>query len=152
MRNLALSLLVLLAAVVFTVRGTADEPSADHGHHAHAFEHCAKACEECQRACSSCATHCAHLLAQGKKEHHTTLQTCLDCADHCSTAARITARQGVFSDLICNACAEACSRCGKECAKQEDEHMKKCAEECRKCEKACREMLKHLEKGSPISK
>jgi hypothetical protein len=30
--------------------------------------------------------------------------------------------------------------------------MRKCAEECRKCEKACREMLKHLETRSAISK
>jgi hypothetical protein len=86
------------------------------------------------------------LLSQGKKEHATTLRTCEDCADHCGSAARITARQGPFADLICTACAQACARCGKECEKfPEDAHMKKCAEECRKCEKACREMLKHTD-------
>jgi hypothetical protein len=88
------------------------------------------------------------MVAQGKKEHQTTLRTCLDCATHCSAAAQITARRGPFSDLICKACAEACAKCGKECAKfSEDEHMKKCADECRRCEKACREMLTHLSAG-----
>jgi hypothetical protein len=87
------------------------------------------------------------MLGQGKKAHQTTLRTCLDCADHCAAAARITARQGVYSNLICTACAEACARCGKECAKFDDEHMKKCAEECRRCEKACREMLQHAQAG-----
>ncbi len=141
MRILPLSLLGLTAVLAFGAVGWADE----HEQRAHVFEHCAKACADCQRACDSCATHCQHLLAQGKKEHQATLQTCLDCADHCAAAARITARHGVFSDLICTACAEACCRCGKECTKfQEDEHMKKCAEECHKCEKACREMLKHM--------
>ncbi len=116
-----------------------------HDAHAEHFLACAKACGECAMACDSCGAHCANLLAQGKKEHLTTLKTCQDCASLCAAAACVTARGGPFSDLICTACADACKRCGDECEKfKDDAHMKKCAEECRKCEKACRDMLKHV--------
>ena len=105
---------------------------------------CAKACSDCQRMCDLCATHCAHLLAEGKKDHLTTLATCRDCADLCAVAAQIVARGGPFAALICRACADACAGCAKECEKfPDDAHMKTCAAECRKCEKACRTMLEH---------
>ncbi|HWG44496.1 MAG TPA: four-helix bundle copper-binding protein [Gemmataceae bacterium] len=144
MRTLGVSILGLTMALALNTSFAADDKAAGHDHHAQAFDQCAKACGDCARACDSCAHHCAHMLAQGKKEHLKTLQTCQDCASHCSAAACITARKGPFSDLICTACAEACARCGKECEKfPEDAHMKQCAQECRKCEKACREMLKH---------
>ena len=152
MRTILFSLLGLTASLALGLAFLAAEQPAGPEHHAHAFEQCAKACNDCQRSCDSCATHCRNLLAQGKKDHETTLRTCLDCADFCAAAARITARQGVFSDLICNDCAEACQRCGKECAKFDDEHMKKCAEECSKCEKACREMLKHIAQAKENAK
>src|SRR5262245_49195137 len=117
-----------------------------HDMHAGHFMDCAKACDDCARMCDACGAHCAKMVADGKKEHFTTLQTCQDCATHCSAAATITARRGPYSDLICIACAEACKRCGEACDKiKDDEMMKKCADECRKCEKACREMLKHTE-------
>jgi hypothetical protein len=120
---------------------------AQHEHHEQ-FDKCAKACSDCARACDSCAHHCAHMLADGKKEHMKTLRSCQDCATHCAAAACIVARHGVYSDLICTACAEACARCGKACEQfPDDKHMKACAEECRKCEKECREMLKHTPAG-----
>jgi hypothetical protein len=119
------------------------------GHHDEAFQQCARACGECARICEACADHCARLVAEGKKDHLKTLRTCQDCATHCAAAARIMARQGPFSDLICTACAEACARCGKACEGfPDDAMMKKCAEECRKCEKECRKMLEHLGKRS----
>jgi hypothetical protein len=109
------------------------------------MQSCAKACSDCQRACDACATHCTHMLLEGKKEHLTTLMTCQDCATVCSAAAQIVARGGPFSNTICAACAEACSLCAKECEKfPSDLHMKTCAEECRKCETACRAMAKHM--------
>jgi len=114
----------------------------EHDHGSDAMEACAKACSDCQRACDACATHCAHQLNAGKKEHLTTLMTCRDCADVCAAAAQIVARSGPFSKLICGPCAEACASCAKECEKfPDDEHMKMCAAECRKCEKACRAMV-----------
>jgi hypothetical protein len=135
----------LLAVLPLALAVAAWAPAAEQHEHAKHFDACAKACGDCQRECDSCAAHCAQLIADGKKEHLTTLQTCQDCAAHCSAAASITARKGPFSDLICTACAEACNRCGKACEKfKSDEHMKRCAEECVKCEKACREMLKHV--------
>jgi len=124
----------------------ADEPKKDahHGHAAH-FMECAKACDDCARMCDACGAHCVQMVADGKKEHLETVKTCQDCATFCSAASCITARGGVFSDLICKACADACKRCGDACAKHKgDEMMAKCAEECRKCEKACRDMLKHV--------
>lgn len=116
-------------------------PAGDHHHDLN--DKCARACNDCQRICDACSTHCAKLVANGKKDHLTTLRTCQDCATHCSAAATIVSRNGPFSDLICTACAEACQKCGKACEKFDDKMMKQCAEECFKCEKACREMLKH---------
>ena len=131
--------LALIVALAFVVK----LPAAQHeDHHGGPHDKCAKACSDCQRACDSCATHCARLLAAGKKDHLKTLATCQDCATHCSAAACIVSRKGPFTDLICKACMEACARCGKACAAfPDDKHMKQCAEECRRCEKACREML-----------
>ena len=84
----------------------AGQPAKDNSHHA-AYEECAKACNDCQRLCDMCASHCGKLVAEGKKEHLTTMRTCQDCATHCSAAACIVARMGPFSDLICTACADA---------------------------------------------
>jgi hypothetical protein len=138
----ALAVFMFAGSAAFTADDKAKGES--HDHHA-AYDTCAKACGDCQRACDSCATHCANLIAQGKKEHMKTLQTCQDCATHCSAAASIVARMGPFSDTICTACAEACSRCGMACEKfSDDRHMKKCADECKNCETACKAMLKHL--------
>jgi hypothetical protein len=137
MRLLCLSVLAL--SVFAFSSGFADDQ------HGGAFEECAKACNDCQRSCDMCSSHCAKMVADGKKDHLTTLETCQDCATHCSAAASIVARKGPFSDTICKACAEACKRCGDACEKfNDDSMMKKCADECRKCEKACQEMLKHV--------
>jgi len=107
------------------------------------YTKCAQACGDCQRQCDACARHCADMLADGMKEHITTLRTCQDCADFCTAAAQIVARQGAFSNLICQSCADACARCGKECDKFiGDKTMADCAKACRDCEKACRAMVK----------
>ncbi len=146
-RRIVLALLPLFAAGLFAFGQalTADD-TKDKAHEFHhgPFMDCAKACDDCARSCDACGAHCASLIADGKKEHMHTLKTCQDCATTCSAASCITARHGPFSDVICQACAEACKRCGDACEKhQDDEMMKKCAEECRKCEKVCREMIKH---------
>jgi hypothetical protein len=131
------------AALAFQATAFAQKDDK-HGMH-EAFKKCAEACNACQLECDSCATHCAHLIAEGKKDHLKTLQTCNDCAEFCSAATRIVAGGGPFSDLICDGCAEACARCAKACEQfPDDAAMKRCAEECRKCEKACRDMLKHV--------
>jgi hypothetical protein len=122
--------------------GADDKATRPHQHATTAQDKCAAACSDCQRACDACAHHCGMMLAEGKKEHLTTLQTCQDCATVCAAAACIVARHGPFSDSICKACAEACNRCGKECDKfPNDPMMKKCADACKACEKACRDML-----------
>lgn len=114
------------------------------------FDKCGIACSECQRTCNQCATHCAKMLAAGKKEHLAALAACHDCATVCAAAACIVARHGPFADTICKACAEACQRCGAECDKfKEMPVMKQCADECRRCEKECREMLGHLRDDAP---
>jgi hypothetical protein len=120
---------------------------APHSPHEEMFQECAKACSDCQRECDACATHCAHMLASGQKEHITTLMTCRDCAAICAAASQIVAAGGPFSAMICTSCADACAECAKACEKfPDDKHMKACGEECRKCEKACRAMLKHAGK------
>jgi hypothetical protein len=136
---------LVVAGLLLAARSpAADEPkSADH-HAGHMME-CSKACAECMRACESCAHHCAHMVADGKKDHLLTLGTCADCGSICSTAAKVTARHGPLAVPICEGCAKACAACGEACAKfPDDEHMKRCAEECRRCEKACRDMIEHV--------
>ncbi len=118
------------------------------------FLDCATACSDCARVCDTCEAHCANLLAEGRKEHLSTLRTCQDCAAICSAAARVVAKNGPFTDLICTACADACKRCGDACRKhaEHDTIMKKCAEECDHCEKACRDMLKGVVKKGQTPK
>lgn len=143
-RDFGVASLSAVAVAASQGSGIAQEKAHEHGEHHEAFLACAKACSDCQRACDMCSTHCAHQIADGKKEHLATLTTCQDCADFCSVAAQIVSRGGPFAALICEACAEACARCAKECEKfPKDKHMAMCAEECRKCEKACRAMVKH---------
>lgn len=86
------------------------------------------------------------MLADGKKHHMATLQTCQDCADICAAASQIVSREGVMSDVICQACADACAKCAKACRTHgsDDKMMTACAAECEKCEKACRDMLKQI--------
>jgi len=147
---LASSLGLLLFGAVNQQGAGQGQPAEKHAAH---FLKCAEECNKCQQACDSCATHCAKLLAQGKKHHLVTLQTCLDCSVHCSAAATIVARQGPFSDTICKACAEACARCAKECEKHDDDAtMKQCAAACRSCERACRDMLTHVSGTKPTER
>lgn len=116
----------------------------EHSEHNEMYKACAKVCSDCQRSCDTCATHCAHLLTDGEKQHIDTLSTCQDCADFCVAAAQIVSRGGPFAALICEGCASACEKCAKECERfPEDKEMKLCAAECRRCEKACRDMAKH---------
>lgn len=149
MRRMTLVLGLAVALALTAAGGTADgqdktKPDAHHAMH----DKCAAACGQCALACDSCGAHCAKMLADGKKEHLNTLQTCQDCASVCAAAACIVGRHGPFSDTICKSCAEACNRCGKECDKfKDDPQMKKCADECKKCEQACREMLEHRPTG-----
>jgi hypothetical protein len=145
MRKLTVVLGVALAALALPLGATAVLTGEKHKGHDEAFDRCAKACNDCQRACDACATHCAHLVASGRKDHLKTLRSCQDCAAFCAAAAQIVARQGPYADLICQGCAQACARCGKACeAFPDDRMMRMCAQECRRCEKACREMLKHV--------
>lgn len=134
---------VAIAALEGASRGQEKQRSA-HAEHDDMLSKCAKACSDCQRECDSCATHCAHVLSSGHKEHLTTLMTCRDCAVICAAASQVVAAGGPFSATICEACAKACADCAKACEKfPDDKHMKECAEECRRCEKACKEMLAH---------
>lgn len=126
---------------------TKGDPAADAA--SDHYMQCAKACDDCARICDRCGEHCAKLVADGHKHHMETLKTCQDCAAVCRAASGIVSRHGPFSDLICQACADACKRCGDACRNHgaDDPMMKQCAEECRKCEKACRDMLAHVGKG-----
>lgn len=139
MARFGIACLIAIPLAAFTCFATAQEKS-DHSEH---FEACAKACKECAMACDICAIHCGKMAESGKKEHKITEATCKDCSTICAAAAVIVKREGPFSAVICEACAESCKLCGDACAKHAgDEVMKKCAEECKKCEKSCREMLK----------
>lgn len=132
-----------VAAAALSGTALANQKDA-HAEHDEMLQSCAKACSDCQRECDSCATHCGHMLSEGKKEHLKTLMTCRDCATICAAASQVVAAGGPFSSIICESCEKACAECAKACEKfPDDKHMKACAEECRKCEKACRDMPKH---------
>jgi len=103
------------------------------------LKECAKACSDCQLVCDHCVTHCANLLADGKKEHLSCLMHCRDCAACCAACSQICASGGPLSSVMADCCAKACGHCAKACeAFPEDAHYKACAAECRKCEKACK--------------
>src|SRR5438067_13800452 len=106
---------LLAVAVLAWPQVRADDKDADKGHHQHAFDACAKACNECQRQCDSCFKHCLALIAEGKKEHARTAQTCNDCGEVCAVAARVVSRQGPLSVSVCEGCAKACDVCGDAC-------------------------------------
>jgi hypothetical protein len=143
--SMGLATFAIFGLMAFALQGQTQEKKVDHMEHSAVMQECAKACSDCQRACDVCATHCAHMLHEGKKEHLITLATCRDCATVFSAAAQIVARGGPFSGLICESCVKACDKCATACeAFPDDEHMKSCAEECRKCEKACKAMIEHM--------
>lgn len=122
---------------------SAEKKAAGHMHHKE-FDACAKACFNCAWYCEACATHCARMVADGKKDHAKSLASCRDCAEVCVAAGRIVGRYGPMANLVCDACAKACDICGAECEKfPDDKHMADCAKECRSCAKACRDMPKH---------
>ena len=113
------------------------------------FKECAEACSDCQRECDRCAMHCAGMLSHGK-DHHMTMQTCMDCADVCAAAAQIVSRGGPFAMEICEACADVCKQCAAACRKHpDDSKMAACAKECEACEKACRSMLQTAKQHDP---
>ena len=137
--------LAIVGLIAFTQQGQTQEKKVEHMEHSKAMQACAKACSDCQRACDTCATHCAHMLHEGKKDHLKAMTNCQDCATCCAAAAQIVARGGPHSVLMCECCAKSCEMCAKACeAFPDDKHMKACAEECRKCEKACKAMVKHM--------
>lgn len=143
---LAAGMCVIALAAGPTLLTAQDKAKAkpDHDHGKMMAESTAAVAGECQRACDMCTTHCAQMVAEGKKEHLTTLRTCQDCATICAATTAILARNGPFADAILKSCVEACARCGAECEKfPTDPHMKHCADLCRKCEKACKDMLGH---------
>ncbi len=122
-----------------------DRPAAPHVHRSPAMQKCIEACLACTNQCATCFVHCTNLVAEGKKEHVSTLKTCVDCGDVCAVAAKIMARDGALVGPVCEGCALACDACAAACEKHpNDEHMKACAAACRDCAKACREMEKSI--------
>lgn len=134
-----LAFLALLTGIVKPIQAE-DAPA----HHAH-FLKCARACTDCQTQCDSCFAHCKSLLAQGKKEHETTAQLCVDCAEFCKLAATMSARMSPLAGDACDSCMKACEKCAAACEKYpDDKHMADCAKSCRACAASCKEMVQHL--------
>jgi hypothetical protein len=136
--------LAFIATNAFAQQTKTQEKKIDHAEHNAMMQECAKACSDCQLACDLCATHCAHLLADGKKEHLACLMNCQDCATCCVGCAQVCARGGPLAALMIECCGKCCDECAKACeAFPNDPELKKCAAECRKCEKTCKAMAKH---------
>lgn len=117
------------------------EPASGHGDRR--LDACADACGKCLRECEACSTHCAGLLAAGRKEHAGVQRLCQDCADLCTAAVRLVSRRGPLMEAACETCARACDLCAAECEKfSGDRSLEACASACRTCAAACREMLR----------
>ena len=138
--------LALTLGIVGVNAFTHQAPAAEAKAKAKPFmQDCAKVCSDCQRACDLCATHCATMLADGKKEHLACLLNCQDCATCCAACSQVCARGGPLSALMADCCAACCDHCAKACETiTNDSQMKACAEECRNCEKTCRGIVKNL--------
>ena len=134
--------LLVAVATLTMVAGTTR--AAEHEHAKH-FADCAKACAACQLECDMCFKHCLTLLADGKKDHAKTVQTCADCAECCKACATLCARSSPFCPAACECCAKCCDECATACEKfPDDTHMAGCAKSCRDCAKACRDLVKMI--------
>jgi gas vesicle protein len=131
-------------AAVFAAAGASLADDKGHEHHEHLMA-CARACAACALECEGCFRHCADALKDGKKEHATTLHTCVDCADCCRMTAALVARRGPFAAHAVECCVKCTEACAAACEKfPDDKQMAACAKACRDCLKACREAAKHL--------
>ncbi len=142
----ALALTIAIFGVsAFALQAAPQAKKIPHTEHDAVMQDCAKACADCQRACDMCATHCAHLLADGKKEQLECLRQCQDCASCCVACDQICARGGPHAAVMAGCCVKCCEECAKACeAFPDDAHIKACAEECRKCEKVCKGIAKQM--------
>jgi len=114
---------VLLLAISFSIIGVsgfaqqAKPPdkaqNSDPTPHSAVHLECAKICSDCQRSCDVCASHCAHQLAGGHKDHLSCLRHCQDCANICAACSRICAAYGPLSSTMAECCAKACDHCAK---------------------------------------
>jgi len=139
--------LVLPAALLFTLASVPAVASAEPDHAGHMVA-CAKVCASCQTECDFCFAHCKRLLVEGRKEHATSMQLCVDCADCCKLAASLSARLSPLSREACDCCAKCCDKCAAECEKyKDDKQMAQCAKACRDCAKSCRDMVEKMKHG-----
>jgi hypothetical protein len=143
---------LVLCSVAVCLQPTAradDKPAAPHIHRSPTMDKCIAACVACTNQCESCFVHCTNLVEAGKKEHVTTLKSCIDCGDLCAIAGKIMSRDGALIMPACEGCAKGCDACATACEKfPDDEHMKACAKSCRDCAKSCREMLRSSSSAS----
>ena len=105
--------LAIVGLVAFAHEGQTQEKKVDHMEHNAMMQSCAKACSDCQRMCDHCATHCANLLADGKKEHLASLMHCQDCGTCCAACSQVCARGGPLSAVMADCCAKCCDHCAK---------------------------------------
>jgi hypothetical protein len=135
--------LALLAAVLVGLAAPGlhaqAPPKVDRAH----GERAARVIADCMNKCAACAQHCAHLIAQGKKEHLRTMELCAGCADVCATTAKLVASHNPLTAIFSEACARACDLCGEACERAgSDEMMQACAKACRECAEHCRQLSK----------
>ena len=140
--NLQHILSLAVVAMVSLLLSSAGIARADKHDQPKVFADCAKACAACQLECDMCFKYCTALLAEGKKDHDKTVQTCADCGECCKLAATLCARSSPYSTPACECCTMCCDDCATACEKfADDKHMVACAKSCRDCAKACRELV-----------
>ncbi len=103
------------------------------------FKSCIDICYECAQHCDHCAVACL----QEKEVHKLTkcIELNMYCAELCRIAARFMSMGELYTEQICNLCADACDACANECSKHPHDHCQRCAAICKTCAEECRSMV-----------
>jgi hypothetical protein len=131
-------------AAGLTTVAAAREARAAQGGKDDLHDRCAKNCADTMNACNKGFHHCYRQVAEGKKEHASTMHLCVDCADICGTAAALVARMSPLMLHTCKAAADCCEGLLAQCEKLNDPEMKSVVEACGSCAKSCREMVEAM--------
>ncbi len=106
------------------------------------YQECINACTECANTCDYCASSC--LNEATVIDLRRCIRLDLECAAICRAAVEVMSIKGLYSEQLCNICAEICRDCAEECQRHADmgmEHCRECADACRKCAAVCEDMV-----------
>ncbi|HET6399015.1 MAG TPA: four-helix bundle copper-binding protein [Candidatus Thermoplasmatota archaeon] len=93
----------------------------------------------CAQTCAQTLDHCLSQGGEHAEAEH--IKGLIDCIEVCELAARMEARNSMWSEYVMELCAQVCRECETSCSAFEgDEAMQACAEACRACAEHCEDM------------